>query len=66
MSMPRTTEAVSEVEVFAWNECTGHGDTVDSFAEDLNSGADGLHPTSVRMFHAGWIARGELEGTVLV
>jgi hypothetical protein len=43
-------------ELAAWNEYAGSEETVDSYNEDLNSGASGLHPASVRAFHAAWRA----------
>jgi len=55
-------------EVAAWNNYAGSCETVESYNEDLNSGASGLHPTSVRAFHAGRLGRDELlevlEGAV--
>jgi hypothetical protein len=43
-------------EVAAWNDYAGGDETIKSYNEDLNSGASGLHPTSVRAFNAGWVA----------
>jgi len=48
-------------ELAAWNEYAGGNETMDSYRYDLSSGSDGLHPTSVRAFHAAWLSASSIR-----